>query len=118
MKKNILILGGWADNTFGVLRQLEEAGDINLFCADPSKYPSVHYSRFCKKGYKIPDPSDYNALIVMGGPMNVYETDEFPYLIEEEKFRTESILVLTFTKKAGVQLKEKIARIINSKYFI
>ena len=38
-----------------------------------------------KKGYKIPDPSDYNALIVMGGPMNVYETDEFPYLIEEEK---------------------------------
>jgi GMP synthase-like glutamine amidotransferase len=38
-----------------------------------------------KKGYKTPDLSDYNALIVMGGPMNVYETDEFPYLIEEEK---------------------------------
>ncbi|MBI5043845.1 MAG: type 1 glutamine amidotransferase [Nitrospirae bacterium] len=44
-----------------------------------------------KKGYKIPDASDYNALIVMGGPMNVYETDEFPYLIEEEKIIKKAI---------------------------
>ena len=61
----------------------EGAGTIeDYFKKNNIAYTTVDLS---KKGYKIPDPSGYNALIVMGGPMNVYETNEFPYLIEEEK---------------------------------
>src|SRR5215831_14098382 len=35
-------------------------------------------------GQPVPDgPGRYSALIVMGGPMGVYETDRYPFLIQE-----------------------------------
>lgn len=60
MKYNILVLGGWADNTFGTLRQLEPIRNINLICADSAKFRAVHFSKLCKKSYRLPpyeDPS-------------------------------------------------------------
>lgn len=36
------------------------------------------------KGNRIPDLAFYDALIVLGGPMNVYEEDKYPYLIDED----------------------------------
>ena len=72
-----------------------------------------------KKGYKLPAPSDYNALIVMGGPMNVYETDEFPYLIEEEKIIKTAIeknyLVLGICLGAQMMAKALDAKVTKGK---
>ncbi len=34
----------------------------------------------------LPDPGDINWLIVMGGPMNIYEEDKFPWLKREKDF--------------------------------
>lgn len=36
------------------------------------------------RGDRIPQLTPYNAVIVMGGPMNVYEEDKFPYLKDED----------------------------------
>lgn len=37
------------------------------------------------KGDKIPEQDGYDALWVMGGPMDIWDTDEHPWLIEEKK---------------------------------
>ena len=37
------------------------------------------------EGETIPDPSSYDMLLVMGGGMNVYAEDKYPWLIEETK---------------------------------
>lgn len=42
-------------------------------------------------GEKLPEHSTYDLLVVMGGPMNIYEEKEFPYLIEEKRFLKDSI---------------------------
>lgn len=34
----------------------------------------------------LPEPSEIDMLIVMGGPMSTYEEDEFDWLIDEKKF--------------------------------
>lgn len=36
-------------------------------------------------GERIPPLDDYNALIVMGGPMDVFEEDRYPWLIDEKR---------------------------------
>ncbi len=46
----------------------------------------VQIIEFWKKGWKIPDISQFDALIIMGGPMGVYEgSDVFPSKEEELK---------------------------------
>tara|TARA_B100000700_G_C14882678_1_gene778849 strand:- start:102 stop:854 length:753 start_codon:yes stop_codon:yes gene_type:complete len=37
------------------------------------------------KGEKIPNLEKYDALWVMGGPMNVWEEEKYPWLIDEKK---------------------------------
>jgi len=37
------------------------------------------------QGEEIPDLTDYDALWVMGGPMDVWETDSHPWLIQEKE---------------------------------
>jgi GMP synthase-like glutamine amidotransferase len=37
-------------------------------------------------GVSLPDPGKVSFLIIMGGPMNIYEHDAYPWLIEEKKF--------------------------------
>jgi len=39
----------------------------------------------------LPQHSDYDVLIVMGGPMGVYDESKYPWLIEEKKFLKEAI---------------------------
>jgi GMP synthase (glutamine-hydrolysing) len=34
----------------------------------------------------LPSPEDFDWLVVMGGPMNVYQTAEFPWLTREKRF--------------------------------
>ncbi|MBI5416352.1 type 1 glutamine amidotransferase [Candidatus Poribacteria bacterium] len=39
----------------------------------------------------LPDISDFDWLVVMGGPMNIYEENKYPWLIKEKKFIEKSI---------------------------
>lgn len=43
----------------------------------------VRYVNFGRSNYKIPDLRNYDGLIVLGGPMNVDQVNEYPYLIPE-----------------------------------
>ena len=40
----------------------------------------------CWKSPEYPDPRDVKRLLIMGGPMGVYETKKYPWLIDEIKF--------------------------------
>ncbi len=60
--------------------------------------PETVYDFFVKKGFKtkiielqkgepLPTaPKDFDAVVVLGGPMNVYDEDKFPFLADEDKF--------------------------------
>lgn len=43
------------------------------------------------KGHKLPDLSSFDWLIVLGGPMSVYEEKKYPWLIAEKKFIAHAI---------------------------
>ena len=36
------------------------------------------------QGDSLPDAKDYDRLIVMGGPMNIYEHERYPWLVDEK----------------------------------
>lgn len=38
------------------------------------------------RGDPLPDLSDVGFLLIMGGPMNIYEEDKYPWIIEEKSF--------------------------------
>lgn len=45
-----------------------------------------------ERGDKLPyDPKDVEAIISLGGPMNVYEEEKFPFLKVEDRFLKEAI---------------------------
>jgi len=44
----------------------------------------LSYSKFYTD-YSIPEPEAYDWLIVMGGPMGIYDQKEFPWLTDEKK---------------------------------
>jgi len=45
----------------------------------------IRYVNFSRENDVVPDVSNYDALIVLGGPMNVDQTDEYPFLLTEIK---------------------------------
>lgn len=61
----------------------ENPGSILLW-AEQKKYP-VTYTRLYEK-QAFPDQNDYDWLIIMGGPMNIYEENKYPWLIREKEF--------------------------------
>lgn len=46
---------------------------------------SLSSTKFYEK-HELPDPDKIDWLIVMGGPMGVYDEEEYPWLNEEKKF--------------------------------
>lgn len=40
----------------------------------------------CWKSPEYPDPKEVKRLLIMGGPMGVYQTKDYPWLIEEIRF--------------------------------
>ncbi len=40
---------------------------------------------------KLPKPEDYDWLIIMGGPMNIYEEKRYPWFVNEKKFIAKAI---------------------------
>lgn len=46
----------------------------------------ITYTYSFEEEFQLPDVSDIEALIIMGGPMGVYEEQKFPWLKAEKKF--------------------------------
>ncbi len=62
----------------------------------------------------LPSISDFDLLIVLGGPMNVYEHDHYPWLVEEKKFIKTAINAQK--KVVGICLgAQLIADVLNAK---
>jgi GMP synthase (glutamine-hydrolysing) len=40
---------------------------------------------------QLPEILDFDLLIIMGGPMNIYEYEKYPYLLEEKRFIKKAI---------------------------
>ena len=59
----------------------EDLGCIGKWCEE-KKYP-VTYTRFFKNE-AIPEPEEYDWLIIMGGPMGIYDEKTFPWLSKEK----------------------------------
>lgn len=47
---------------------------------------TLTHTLFFEKNFQLPQFSDFDALLVMGGPMNVYEHEKFPWLPAEKIF--------------------------------
>ena len=43
------------------------------------------------KNEALPSLDEYKAIVSLGGPMNVYETDKYPFLTKEENFLKEAL---------------------------
>ncbi len=61
----------------------ENPGTI-LDWAEERNFP-VHYTRLFRQE-DLPEPDDFDLLIVMGGPMNLDETQKYPWLDQEKAF--------------------------------
>jgi GMP synthase-like glutamine amidotransferase len=72
-KKNILVFKHMPSQNPGVFRDFAEAQGVEFVEID------LH------AGDRIPELSDFDALWVMGGSMNVWEEDQYPWLIEEKQ---------------------------------
>lgn len=46
----------------------------------------ISVSRLYEKEYSFPEPENIDILVVMGGPMGVYDTDIYPWLKPEKEF--------------------------------
>lgn len=42
-------------------------------------------------GEKLPGMDAFDLLVIMGGPMNIYEEKEFPYLVEEKRWIKQAV---------------------------
>ena len=77
---------------------------------------SVCRTQLFDKSLKFPDVSEFDFLIIMGGPMNIYEEEKFPWLIKEKAFIKEAIsknkkvLGLQFHLETTPQSAEKLIR--------
>ena len=67
--------------------------------------------RELQDGDSIPSKLDYDAIIILGGPMNVYEEDKYPFLKDEDKLIKEAIKkeIPTLGICLGAQLIAKAA---------
>lgn len=61
----------------------ESPGSITDW-AEEKGFP-VSYTRFYKNS-RLPLTEDFDLLVIMGGPMNIYENDKFPWLKQEKAF--------------------------------
>jgi len=52
----------------------------------------ISNTSFFEANYSFPEPEDIDALIILGGPMSVYDESQFPWLQEEKAFITSCIL--------------------------
>jgi len=65
---------------------LQHAEHEGLGCIEPWLRARGHKltGTRLQRGEELPDAGDFDWLIVMGGPMNIYEHDRYPWLIREK----------------------------------
>ena len=68
--------------------EFEDLANIESWARE--KGHSVAKTLLCRNE-KLPSPNEFDWLIVMGGPMNVYEEEQYPWLIQEKKIIREAI---------------------------
>jgi GMP synthase-like glutamine amidotransferase len=51
----------------------------------------ISSTRFYETGYDLPAVEAIDVLIIMGGPMGVYDVGQYPWLLEEKQFITDYI---------------------------
>ncbi|RYE43058.1 MAG: type 1 glutamine amidotransferase [Sphingobacteriales bacterium] len=51
----------------------------------------ISATKFYQPNSKLPDPEGFDALIILGGPMNVDQHDLYPWLEAEKRFISDSI---------------------------
>ena len=66
----------------------EGLGHIDHWIADRGH--SLTMTRFFA-GEELPSPDQFDRLIIMGGPMNIYEDDRYPWLAQERAFIKEAL---------------------------
>ena len=66
----------------------EDEANINVW-AIKKKYPVSRTLLYNNE--RLPDLNDFDLLVVMGGPMNIYEEEKYPWLKEEKEFLKLSI---------------------------
>ena len=67
-----------------VLQQLE-SDHIGMVRDCLSEHEIKWDAIILEKGQKIPELHAYDAMGVMGGPMNVWEVEKYPWLIQEKE---------------------------------
>ncbi len=68
--------------------EIEGPGLIE-YCLDQER---VSYRVLCfDSGIRLPKPDGFTHIILLGGPMNVYEEDRYPFLKQEDLFIKEAI---------------------------
>src|SRR3989338_3098292 len=67
----------------------ENAGTIRDFLVR-EKTPFEEIQLF-QKGYAMPSLDEVSALVVMGGPMNVYEEEKYAFLKEENRYIQDAV---------------------------
>ena len=72
-KKNILVFKHMPSQNPGIFRDFAEAQGVEFIEID------LH------AGDRIPELSDFDGLWVMGGSMNVWEEEQYPWLIKEKQ---------------------------------
>jgi len=66
----------------------EELAKIEIWAKGKGHY--VSGTKLFKKEI-LPPMNFFDCLIILGGPMNIYEESKFPWLVEEKKFIAEAI---------------------------
>jgi GMP synthase-like glutamine amidotransferase len=66
-----------------ILKNIPQEGPGTI--EDCLKQEKIEYRIIELDSERIPDHTDYDILIIMGGPMSVNDEDIYPYLKEEEK---------------------------------
>lgn len=68
--------------------EFETLGTIAEWIEEKKHYLSTTY---LYKNENFPEIDDFDLLIIMGGPMNIYEYEKYPWLREEKTFIEETI---------------------------
>ena len=71
---------------FHILQHVPFEGPARFLDWTTIRQVEVGYTRFYDETWALPALDEFDALLVLGGPMGAYDTDKFPWLIEEIAF--------------------------------
>jgi GMP synthase (glutamine-hydrolysing) len=92
----------------------EDLASISKWVNKPEN--TITCTKFFEKNFVLPNPDTIDLLIVLGGPMGVYDEKEYPWLKSEKKFIGE--MIKRDKKILGICLgAQLIAEVLGSKVY-